>query len=280
MKTAAFGASGIQVPIVGQGSWNLETVDENAAIAALRTGLDAGMRHIDTAEMYGSGRVERIVGRAIAGRRDEVFLVSKVLPSNASYRGTIDACHRSLKRLCTDVLDLYLLHWPGSQPLEETIRAFDALQSDGKIRAFGVSNFDVDDLEAAISIAGEGRIACNQVLYHIEERSIEHALIPYCHAHRVSVVAYSPFGSGRFPKRQTQAGGVLAGIAAKRGISPYRVALAFLIRQGGVFAIPKAAKIEHVHDNAAACDLELTAAELAELDTAFPRGRKRRLAMI
>jgi diketogulonate reductase-like aldo/keto reductase len=280
MRTAAFGTLRADVSLVGQGTWNLEQTREKDAVAALQAGIAAGMTHIDTAELYGDGRAESIVARAIAGRRDEVFLVSKVLPSNASYRGTLDACARSLTRLGTDYMDVYLLHWRGTFPLADTFRALEKLRTDGKIKAYGVSNFDVDDLEEAVAITGPGRIACNQVLYHLEERSIEHTVIPWCRQHDVAVVAYSPFGSGRFPSANSAAGKVLAEIAGKRGISAYQAALAFLIQRGRVFAIPKAAQPGHVRDNAAAGDLELGAAEMNTLDAAFPANRRRGLAMI
>jgi diketogulonate reductase-like aldo/keto reductase len=209
-----------------------------------------------------------------------VFLVSKVLPGNASYKGTVGACHASLVRLGTDRLDLYLLHWPGSHPIEETIRAFEALEREGKIRAWGVSNFDVDDLEGALAVAGEGRIACNQVYYHLGERSIEHAVIPWCARHGVAVVGYSPFGSGRFPGARTPGGRVLAEIAEARGLTARQVALAFLVREEGTFTIPKAATPAHVDDNAGAGDVTLSTDEVRRIDAAFPRGRKRRLATI
>jgi diketogulonate reductase-like aldo/keto reductase len=280
MRAASFGPTGIAVSIVGQGTWNIEQTSERSAVAALQAGIAAGMTHIDTAELYGEGRAERIVGRAIAGRRDEVFVVSKVLPTNASYRGTLAACERSLAHLGTDYLDVYLLHWRGSFPLEETFRAFEELKKTGKIKAYGVSNFDVDDLEEALAITGPGRIACNQVLYHLAERSIEHTVIPWCGKHGVAVVAYSPFGSGRFPSATSAGGKLLARIAGERGISAYQVALAFLIEQGRAFAIPKGVRLEHVRENAAAGDLELDAAERRALDAAFPAKRRSRLATI
>ena len=196
------------------------------------------MTHIDTAEMYGDA--ELVVAEAIAGPRDEVFLVSKVLPSNASRRGTITACERSLKRLKTDRLDCYLLHWRGSYPLEETVAAFEELVGAGKIRSWGVSNFDADDLEEMLAVAGEGRIACNQVLYHLQERAIEHAVIPWCEKHGVAVVAYSPFGHNDFPSPRSKGGEVLQAIADAHGATPRQVALAFLTRGRRVFAIPKA----------------------------------------
>lgn len=280
MRAATFGPTQIELPVVGQGTWNLERDDPSEALAALEAGIDAGLTHIDTAELYGSGRVERLIGPLVARRRDELYLVSKVLPSNASYRGTLAACERSLERLRTDHLDLYLLHWPGSHPLEGTLRAFEALVAAGKIRAYGLSNFDAYELDEAVAIAGPGRIVCNQVLYHLEQRAIEHAVIPRCKAHGVAVVAYSPFGSGRFPSARSAGGAVLHGLAAARGASPYQLALAFLIRQGGVFAIPKAAQVAHALENAAAGSLTLSAAEMDSLATAFPLGRARSLPML
>lgn len=280
MRSVSFGPLNRDVPVIGQGTWHMEDDDQTEAAATLDAGIDMGLSHVDTAELYGSGRVEQLVGRAIGRRRDEVFLVSKVLPSNASYDGTIEACERSLKRLGTDHLDVYLLHWRGSVPLEETFRAFEALETAGKIKAFGVSNFDVEDLEEAVGIVGEGRIACNQVLYHLNERSIEQQVIPWCRDHGVAVVAYSPFGSGRFPSPRSTGGKVLASIAERRGISARQVALGFLVQQGGVFAIPKAARMEHMLDNVGAGDLELTAAEMRELDEAFPVKRRRGMPMI
>lgn len=280
MRKRTFGSTGIDVPVIGQGTWFLERADEAEAVAALEAGIDAGLNHIDTAELYGSGRVERIVARVVRKRREDVFLVSKVLPSHASYESTIAACERSLERLQTDHLDVYLLHWRGSTPLAETFRALEALEKAGKIRAYGVSNFDVDDLEEAVAVAGEDRIACNQVLYHLAERTIEHAVVPWCREHGIAVVAYSPLGSGRFPGPRSNGGRVLARVAADRDASPYRVALAFLVQQSGGFAIPKAATVAHVVDNAAAADLELDDAEMQAIDAAFPLGRRRRLAMI
>jgi diketogulonate reductase-like aldo/keto reductase len=279
MTAHPFGWTGVPVPLIGQGTWNMERDDRTAAIAALRAGLDRGMGHIDTAEMYGGGRVEELVGEAIAGRRDEVFLVSKVLPSNASFKGVLRACEASLRRLGTDHLDLYLLHWPGNNPLERTVAAFEQLVQDGKVRSYGVSNFDVDELEEAVAIAGDRRIACNQVLYHLGERTIEHAVIPWCAQREVAVVGYSPFGAGEFPAPASPRGRVLAEIAQAHGATPRQVALRFLVRQPGVFAIPKASRVEHTEENAAAAGLTLTAEEDRRLDTAFPRGRRRRVAM-
>ena len=245
----------------------------------MRRGIDLGMTHIDTAEMYGDA--ELVIADAIAGRRDDVFLVSKVLPSNASRRGTITACERSLKRLKTDRLDCYLLHWRGSYPLSETVAAFEQLVTDGKIRSWGVSNFDDDDLDEMLAIAGEGKIACNQVLYHLKERAIEHAVIPWCKQHGVAVVAYSPFGSGNFPQPNSKAGQALHRIAQAHGASARQVALAFLTRDPQLFAIPKASNPAHAAENAGAGDLVLSPDELAVLDEVFPLGtRPRGLPML
>lgn len=276
MEHRVFGSTGREASAIGQGTWNMERDGRQAAIEALRRGLDLGMNHVDTAEMYGSGRVEELVGEAIAGRRDEVFLVSKVLPQNASRQGTVQACERSLQRLRTDHLDCYLLHWPGRHPLADTIAGFEELRAAGKILSWGVSNFDEEELGEALRIAGEGKIACNQVLYHLEERSIEHAVIPCCDEHGVAVVAYSPFGSGSFPGPRTPGGKVLAGIAAAHDATPHQVALAFLLRFPTLFAIPKAARAGHAAENAAAAGIQLTPGELAQIDEAFPRGRRRR----
>jgi diketogulonate reductase-like aldo/keto reductase len=273
MVRRPFGWTQVPVPIIGQGTWNMERDDRRKAIAALRAGLDAGMTHIDTAEMYGSGRVEELVAEAIAGRRDEVFLVSKVWPHNATHEGVLEACERSLRRLRTDRLDVYLLHWPSRHPIEETIRAFEELVAGGKIVHFGVSNFDVADLESALAAAGARRIACNEVLYHLQERAIEHAVLPWCERHGIAVVAYSPFGSGDFPAPRSAGGKVLKEIADAHGATPHQVALAFLLRRPAVFAIPKASQAAHARDNAGAGDLTLTAAELRRIDEAIPRGR-------
>jgi diketogulonate reductase-like aldo/keto reductase len=276
MKQRAFGPTGKQVSIIGQGTWNMERDDRRAAVAALRRGLDLGMRHIDTAEMYGDGRVEEMVAEAIGGRRGEVFLVSKVLPQNASRRGTVEACERSLRRLRTDHLDCYLLHWPSRHPLRDTLAAFEELRQAGKIRSWGLSNFDEEELAEAIRIAGEGKIACDQVFYHLQERAIEHAVIPFCDEHGIAVVAYSPFGSGDFPSSKSEGGRVLAGIAADHGATPHQIALAFLLRIPSLFAIPKASDPDHAADNAAAAEIDLSEDELRRIDEAFPRGRRRR----
>ena len=279
MKFRQFGNTGEKVSVIGQGTWYIDQGNRRTAVAALRRGIDLGMTHIDTAEMYGDA--ELVVAEAIAGRRDEVFLVSKVLPNNASRRGTVAACERSLARMKTDRLDCYLLHWRGSYPLAETVAAFDQLLADGKIRSWGISNFDSDDLDEILHVAGKGKIACNQVLYHLQERAIEHAVIPWCAKHGVAVVAYSPFGHNNFPSPRSKGGEVLETIAKRHGASPRQVALSFLTREPQVFAIPKAASAEHAADNAAAGQLTLSKDEFASLDTAFPRGTKpRSLPMI
>jgi diketogulonate reductase-like aldo/keto reductase len=249
----------------------MERDDRAGALAALRRGLDLGLTHVDTAELYGSGEVEKLVADAIAGRRDEVFLVSKVVPEHATYEGTLRACETSLRRLRTDRLDCYLLHWRGSHPLAHTIRAFEELQQGGKIRSWGVSNFDVTDLDEALAIAGPGRIACNQVLYHLGERAVERSVLPWCAHNQVALVAYSPFGAGRFPTERTPRGRVLAEVARARGATPHQVALAFLLHHPTVLAIPKAARIEHVEDIAVAGELVLTGDEVRRLEAAFPR---------
>ena len=273
MQTRPFGPQAITVPAIGQGTWRIADADRRQATQALQRGLDLGLTHIDTAEMYDGA--EQIVGDAIAGRRDEVFLVSKVLPSNASRAGTIKACERSLARLRTDRLDCYLLHWPGSHPLQDTIAAFETLVTQGKIAIWGLSNFDVDGLDAALAIAGPGRIACNQVLYHVGERAIEHAVLPWCTTNQVSVVAYSPFGSGDFPAPASAQGRALQTIADAHGATPRQVALHFLLRKPSVFTIPKASDPAHTAENAGA--VQLSAADLAQLDRVFPLGRRPRV---
>ena len=274
MNLRPFGSGGDQVSVIGQGTWYLDQGDRKRAAAALRRGIELGMTHIDTAEMYGDA--ELVIAEAIAGQRDGVFLVSKALPSNASRRGTVTACERSLARLKTDRLDCYLLHWRGSYPLAETVAAMEDLVRAGKIRSWGVSNFDADDLDELHDVAGEGRIACNQVLYHLQERAIEHAVIPWCKTHDVAVVAYSPFGHDDFPQPRSAQGQLLQKMAEAHGASPRQVALAFLTRDVSVFAIPKASSAEHAADNAAAGKLTLGKEEIAALDKAFPRGPKPR----
>jgi diketogulonate reductase-like aldo/keto reductase len=272
MELRQFGSTKREVAAIGQGTWYNDGNKRAAAIAALRRGLDLGMAHIDTAEMYGSGDAEEMVAEAVVGRRDEVFLVSKVLPENASRHGTVAACEKSLARLKTDRLDCYLLHWRGRHPLADTIAAFEQLAGGGKILSWGVSNFDVPDLEEAVAIAGEGRLACNQVLYHLQERAIEHAVLPWCERQGIAVVAYSPLGHGNFPGPRTEGGRVLEEIANAHNATPRQVAFRFLLRRASLFAIPKASTPLHAAENAGAGDLQLTFAELARIDAAFPLG--------
>jgi diketogulonate reductase-like aldo/keto reductase len=274
MQRRPFGPALRPTAIVGQGTWRLDEGDRAAAISALRRGLDLGMDHIDTAEMYGDAEV--LIGEAIAGRREEVFLVSKVLPANASRDGVQTACERSLRRLGTDHLDTYLLHWRGGVPLEETVQGFEDLRAAGKIGYWGVSNFDVGDLNelaGVIATAGDlGGPVCNQVLYHLQERAIEHAVLPWGEAANMAVVAYSPFGQGRFPRPDSPGGQVLAQVAAGHQATPRQVALAFLTRRPPLFAIPKTASPAHAAENAGAGDLKLSPNEIALIDRAFPRG--------
>ena len=275
-----FGSTGRRVAAVGQGTWRIEASAARAA-AALRRGLDLGLTHIDTAEMYGAGAAERIIGDCLKGRRDQVFLVSKVLPGNASKRGTISACEQSLARLRTDRLDCYLLHWRGSHPLAETIGAFEQLVREGKILSWGVSNFDVADLNEVVAIAGAGHPACNQVLYHLQERAIEHAVLPWCREHGTAVVAYTPFGqSPSIFDAESRQGRVLQKIAAERGATARQIALGFLLRHREVFVIPKTSSTLHVEENAGAAGCSLNAADLEQIEKAYPRGRPRSLPMI
>jgi diketogulonate reductase-like aldo/keto reductase len=253
----------VQVPVIGQGTWQIDEAAADEAVLALRTGIELGLTHIDTAEMYGDGFSEQLVAKAIEGRRSEVFLVSKVLPSNASRRGTVEACERSLQRLRTDVLDCYLLHWPGSHPLADTIAAFEELLSSGKIRSYGVSNFDEALLDGAVRIAGPGKIACNQVLYNLSERHVEARLLPMCQKLDIALVGYSPF-------MNLPSGGALTQVARELGATPRQVALAFLVRLPGTFAIPKAQKVAHVRENAGAADLKLSKDQISRLEKAYP----------
>ncbi len=277
MRAVALPA-GESVPCLGQGTWYMgERTDRRAAeIAALRLGAELGMTLIDTAEMYADGGAEEVVGEAFAGLRERVFIVSKVYPHNAGRAAAVSACERSLARLGTDRIDLYLLHWRGGVPLADTIAAFERLQRDGKIRHWGVSNFDVSDMEELLA-AGGSACAVNQVLYNPEHRGIEFDLLPWCAAHDVPVMAYSPVGQGG----RLLAHPTMRAVAARHGCSPARVALAWALRQAGLIAIPKASTPAHVHDNAAAAGLVLEAADLAAIDAAFPPPtRKRALAML
>jgi diketogulonate reductase-like aldo/keto reductase len=267
-----FGPLGRRVPVVGLGTWQMENADRESAILAIRHAIELGLVHIDTAEIYGRGFVEELVGEAIAGYRAEVFLASKIHPEHATYAGTLLACEKSLRRLRTDRLDLFMLHWPGTQPLEETVRAFEELKKEGKILAWGLSNFDVADLERAIEIAGAGVIACNQVLYNLTERDAEHVLQPVCERHGIAFVAYSPLGSGQFPRAGSWRGDVLAAIGNAHGVSPRAVALAFLARRPSAFVIPKSARADHVTELAAAGGVVLSRAEIETIEAAFPLG--------
>ena len=252
--------AGVQVPAIGQGTWQIDETRAEEAALALRAGIDLGLTHIDTAEMYGGGLSERLIAKAIAGRRAEIFLVSKVLPSNASRRGTVQACEKSLQRLRTDHLDCYLLHWPGPHPLPDTIAAFEELRQAGKIRSYGVSNFDEELLAEALRL---GKIACNQVLYSLSERHIEAKLLPLCLEQGVALVGYSPF-AGYEEKPE------LLAVARELEATPRQVALAFLVRLEGTFAIPKATSLDHVRENAGAGKLKLTGRQIARLEKAFP----------
>ena len=282
MRLQRFGSSEIEVAVVGQGTWNVPEsgAGRERAMAALRRGVELGMTHIDTAEMYGSGAVEELLGEAIAALpRERLFLTSKVLPANASFSGTLAACDASLRRLRVDYLDCYLLHWPGGQPLEETMRALETLVERGKARFIGVSNFDLPELREARSYLRAVPLSCNEVLYHLRERGIERRLLPYCAAESIALVGYTPFGRGRFA-REAAAHGVLASVARARDATPRQVVLAFLTRSAPLFAIPKASQIVHAEENAGAGDLVLDPAEIAAIDAAFPIGEDAPLASL
>jgi diketogulonate reductase-like aldo/keto reductase len=258
---------GEKVPVLGMGTWGMGEARARAAaeVAALKLGLDLGMSLIDTAEMYGDGGAEAIVGKAVAGRRDQVFIVSKVLPQNATRQGTVAACERSLRRLGTDRIDLYLLHWRGEVPLTETLAGFAALKQGGKIRHYGVSNFDLADMQELWSLPGGNATATDQVLYNLTRRGIEWDLLPWCRAHGLPIMAYSPIEQGRLASHH-----LLRRLAERRGVTPAQLALASVLQQAGVIAIPKASSVEHVRQNCAALDIALGADELAALDKAFP----------
>lgn len=264
------------MPVLGQGTWHMGEVEKERAaeINALRLGLDLGMTLVDTAEMYADGEAERVVGEAISGRRADVHLVSKVYPHNASRKGTVAACERSLRRLKTDYLDLYLLHWRGSIPLQETLSAFEDLRRTGKIRSFGVSNFDKPDMEQILEIPAGEMTATNQVLYNLQRRGIEWDLLPWCRLRRIPVMAYSPIEQGRLLAS-------LRPFSERRGMTSAQVALAWVLCGEGVIAIPKASNIQHVSENRSAADVVLSEEELAELDALFPRpARKTPLEML
>lgn len=264
---------GDSVPILGQGTWGMGERRQNARdeVAALQLGIDLGMTLIDTAEMYGEGGAETVVGTAIAGRRDKVFLVSKVYPHNATRQGTVAACERSLKRLETDRIDLYLLHWRGGTPLAETLEAFEALRREGKIRHWGVSNFDTDDMQELAALPGGEAVAANQVLYNLSRRGIEYDLLPWCRDQRVPVMAYSPIEQGRILRNST-----LASVATRRGITPAQIALSWLLRQEGLIVIPKASSLSHVRENREAAVVSLDEQDLTMLEAVFPAPTRRR----
>lgn len=270
--------SGETVPALGQGTYRMgeDARKRKEEIAALRLGLDLGMTLIDTAEMYGDGGAERVVGQAIAGRRDEVFLVSKVLPEHATRRGTVAACERSLKRLKTDRIDLYLLHWREDIPLGETLEGFYDLLRARKIRHWGVSNFDVDDMAELTKLPGGKAVTANQVMYNLNRRGIEYDLLPWCRRHRIPVMAYSPLDEGRLARSRE-----LKRIAASLGATPAQLALAWMLRRSGVIAIPKAAEMARVGENRLALELHFSRKALAALDRTFsPPRKKRPLAMV
>jgi diketogulonate reductase-like aldo/keto reductase len=276
--------SGSEMPVLGQGTWNMgeDPGARGDEVAALKLGLDLGMSLIDTAEMYGEGGAEEVVGEAIAGRRDEVFLVSKVYPHNADRRGVQAACERSLRRLKTERIDLYLLHWRGNVPLEETLEAFVRLREQGKIGDFGVSNFDLDDMLEAAALPGGELVATDQVLFNLLQRGVEWELLPWCRERRIPLMAYSPLESNPQEQGSLLGNPQLAAVARRHGVSPARVALAWLLRQESVAVIPKAVRPQHVRDNRAALELApaLTAEDLAQLDAGLPAPRRRRpLAM-
>jgi diketogulonate reductase-like aldo/keto reductase len=259
--------SGEAIPALGQGTWHMaeDSRRRKEEIAALRFGIDLGMTLIDTAEMYADGAAEQLVGEAIEGFRDDVFLVSKVLPRHATVRGTIEACERSLARLGVDELDLYLLHWRGAVPLEETLEAFDTLVGAGKIRNWGVSNFDLPDMEELVNLPEGSSVSTDQVLYNLEHRGIEFDLLPWCERGQVPIMAYSPIEQGELLRHP-----VLTSVAARHEATPAQAALAWVLRHENVCAIPRATKSLHVRENRGALDIRLSAADLAELDRAFP----------
>jgi diketogulonate reductase-like aldo/keto reductase len=269
-----FGTTDLKIPVVGQGTWNMER-ESKLSVDALRHGVDLGLTHIDTAEIYGDGAVETLVGDALQGIRERVILVSKVHPSRASREGTIGACNQSLRRLRTDYLDVYLLHWESSHPVADTVAGFEALVAAGKIRHWGVSNLDDSRLARFVDVAGITRICCNQVMHHLGERSIEHTVAPYCRDQRIAVVGYSPFGAGNFPPPSRSGADVLADVALTVDATPRQVALSFLVRKSGGFTIPKASNRTHVEENAKAAALELPEDAVQRLEEEFPLGPRR-----
>lgn len=283
MLTKPFGATGVEVAVIGQGTWDVPERGARAEEAkrALQCGIELGMTHLDTAEMYGSGRVEELVRKAIAGiPRESLFIATKVLPGNAHFQGTLAAAERSLTRLGLDYVDLYMLHWQSEHPLEETMRALERLVRDGKTRFVGVSNLDAGEMLEAAAHLGSIPLACNQILYHLNERGAEHRVIPAARERGIAIVAYTPFGRGRFPRAQAGPGGELDAIARKHGATVRQVILAFLTREPHVFTIPKASRVEHVRENAGAGDLTLDPGDVAAIDAAFPLGKPAPLASL
>ena len=276
MLTSEFGPTGVKVPVIGQGTWQMR----KAGLEALRTGIELGITHVDTAEMYTGS--EEVIAEAIRGIRNKICLVSKVLPSNASYNGTLRACDASLKRLKTDYLDVYLLHWwSGARPIGETMRAMEELVAAGKIRYIGVSNLDVDRLKQAQKALTREKIVCNQVIYHLRSRAVENRVLPYCESQNIAVVGYSPFGQGDFPSPTSKQGKALQTIAGRHGKTSRQVALNFLTRRNSLFAIPKASRVEHVRENSGGAGWKLTVEDLKLIDDAFsPAGNDEPLDML
>jgi len=283
MKRKAFGATGVELPVIGQGTWNMPESGAKLKEAqrAIRRGIELGMTHLDTAEMYGAGRVEELLGETIRGiPRDRLFITTKVLPSNANYCGTLRAAERSLQRLGLEYVDLFLLHWPGSHPLEATMRAFDDLVASGKARFVGVSNFELSEMTEAASYLRGARLACNQVLYHLCKRGVEHEILPEARRRGIAVVGYTPLGRGAYLRAGAKRREALERVARKHEATVAQVALAFLTRDPALFTIPKAARVEHVEENAGAGELTLDKQDLAQIDAAYPRGEAGPLATL
>ena len=276
MLKQEFGSSGASIPVIGQGTWQMRA----SGIESMRLGIELGMTHIDTAEMYTGS--EEVVADVIRDQREKIFLVSKVLPSNASYKGTLRACDASLKRLKTDYLDAYLVHWwSDTNPVEDAMRAMEELVAAGKIRHIGVSNFDVSQLKRAQKALTKEKLVCNQVAYHLRSRGLENSLIEYCESRNIAIVGYSPFGQGDFPEPGSKQGKDLDTIAEKHGKTPRQVALSFLTRRSSLFAIPKSSKPDHVRENSGGAGWKLDSEDLKSIDSAFPvPGKNEPLDMI
>ncbi len=269
--------SGRPIPVLGQGTWRMgeDPSRRRSEVAAIRLGLDLGMTLIDTAEMYSEGGAEEVLGEAIADRRDEVFVVSKVYPHNATRRGASAACERSLRRLKTDYIELYLLHWRGDVALSETLDAFRQLKEEEKILDYGVSNFDVDDMEESSALQGGDEIATNQVLYNLAHRGIEWSLMPWCRERGIPIMAYSPLGADRAEQKRMFGQDTIKSIASRHNATPAQIALAWLLRQPDLVAIPKASSPEHIRENRAAHDIKLSDKDIQELDQTFPPPRRK-----